>query len=185
MFRCSSSSVSLTRHAKLSLSLWSSVSLCTISNSEAWSKLHGLAEINSSMPCFCALSASAQPVTQATRREGGSGVRKRKLAKQSTQRPVFFQNKSCTLFIYSTANQRLSAFTLSTCSRSQGEFNQTQRCGTRQCSIVSSTHIQTGWACMDRFGCSLSKLSVGFRLQIPLIKTQGNVDSGGILNDEL
>lgn len=49
----------------------------------------------------------------------------------------------------------------------------------------SSTHIQTGWACMDRFGCSFSKLSLGLRLQRPLIKTQGKVESGGILNDEL
>lgn len=125
MFGPFCTSVSLTRHAKLSLSLWSSVSLCTISNSEAWSKLHGLAEINSSMPCFCALSASVQPVTQAARREGEGGVKKRKLAKQSAQRTVFLQHNNCILFIYSTANQRLSAFTLSTCSRSQGAFNQT------------------------------------------------------------
>lgn len=43
---------SLTRQQKVSLSLWSNVSRCTISKSEAWSKLQGLAEINSSMPCF-------------------------------------------------------------------------------------------------------------------------------------
>lgn len=42
----------LTRQQKVSLSLWSNVSRCTISKSEAWSKLQGLAEINSSMPCF-------------------------------------------------------------------------------------------------------------------------------------
>ena len=52
------------------MSLWSSVSLCTISNSKAWSKLQGLAEINSSMPCFCALSAST-PVNHARRGERG------------------------------------------------------------------------------------------------------------------
>ena len=50
-----------TRQQKVSLSLWSKVSRCTISNSAAWSKLHGLAEINSSMPCFWALSASVRP----------------------------------------------------------------------------------------------------------------------------
>lgn len=49
----------LTRQQKVSLSLWSNVSRCTISKSEAWSKLQGLAEINSSMPCFWALSASS------------------------------------------------------------------------------------------------------------------------------
>lgn len=43
---------SLTRQQKVSLSLWSNVSRCTISKSDAWSKLQGLAEINSSMPCF-------------------------------------------------------------------------------------------------------------------------------------
>lgn len=42
----------LTRQQKVSLSLWSNVSRCIISKSEAWSKLQGLAEINSSMPCF-------------------------------------------------------------------------------------------------------------------------------------
>lgn len=54
----------LTKQQKVSLSLWSNVSRCTISKSEAWSKLQGLAEINSSMPCFWALSASIQPTAQ-------------------------------------------------------------------------------------------------------------------------
>ncbi len=48
----------VTKQEYESLSLWSSVNRWTISNSEEWSKLQGLAEMNSSIPCFCARSAS-------------------------------------------------------------------------------------------------------------------------------
>lgn len=73
---------SLTKQQKVSLSLWSNVRRCTISKSEAWSKLQGLAEINSSIPCFWALSASIRPTAQG--KEYGSeektSVRKRQTA---------------------------------------------------------------------------------------------------------
>lgn len=105
---------SLTKQQKVSLSLWSNVSRCTISKSEAWSKLQGLAEINSSMPCFWALSASIQPTAQG--REHGSEERTSVRHEQQQQVLATTQKHQGSLFMLTLrANNKHLQLTLSTC----------------------------------------------------------------------
>lgn len=111
---------SLTKQQKVSLSLWSNVSRCTISNSEAWSKLQGLAEINSSMPCFWALSASIQPMAQGKEHdsEEKKSVRQKKQVFITTQKHrVFLFWVFCFVFflLLLGANYKHLQLTLSTC----------------------------------------------------------------------
>lgn len=104
----------LTKQQKVSLSLWSNVSRCTISKSEAWSKLQGLAEINSSMPCFWALSASSGPTAQG--KEHGSEERTGSVRYSSTA--GLHHNTKTTgdvfVFYFKGDNKHLQ-LTLSTC----------------------------------------------------------------------
>ena len=59
-----------------SLSRWSRVSACRNWKSDAWSNLHGSAEMNSSIPCFLARSASvtAHTACHTTHTETGSEI---------------------------------------------------------------------------------------------------------------
>lgn len=103
----------LTKQQKVSQSLWSNVSRCTISKSEAWSKLQGLAEINSSMPCFWALSASIQPTAQG--KEHGSEEKTSVRHRQTASLRHNTETLGIFFLLLLRANYKHLQLTLSTC----------------------------------------------------------------------